>query len=349
MNVRVELGERSYDVALRAGARHDLADLVGARVPRARAAAIITTATVAAQPWFDLATGVPEHRITVPEGEAAKTPAILAAVVEQLAGQGLSRDDVVVGVGGGATTDLAGFAAAVYLRGVALVQVPTTLVGQVDAAIGGKTGVNLLAGKNLMGAIHQPVGVLGDTDTLATLPERERRSGFAEIAKCWLLEGRASAALAAASLEEMAGVAVALKARVVGADERDAGARALLNYGHTLAHALETYWLARDADRIRHGEAVAVGVAFAARLARSLGLVGDDVVAEHDAALDALGLSRQWPADTDAAAIMTLMGRDKKTHHDLTFVLAGPTGFAVVAGVDPAMVRAALEQFEGER
>lgn len=349
MKVRVELGERSYEVALGAGTRHELATLIASRAPRARAAAIVTTASVAAQPWFDVRTGVDEHLVLIPDGEGAKNPGALAALVEELASHALSRDDVVVGVGGGATTDVAGFAAAVYLRGVAVVHVPTTVVGQVDAAIGGKTGVNLRAGKNLMGAFHQPLGVLCDTDTLATLAERERRAGLGEVAKCWLLEGLGATQLAEATLERMIEVAVTFKAQLVGADEFEAGRRALLNYGHTLAHALETHWYSRDADLLRHGEAVAIGVAFAARLARDMGRVGEATVNEHDAVLDELDLRRSVPPGTDLAEVLALMSHDKKARHDLTFVLAGPTGFGVVSGVDPAVVARTLASFQGER
>ncbi len=348
MKVHIELGDRSYEVTLNEGARHDLAELMARRAPRARAAAIVAPASLTAQPWFDLVSGVAQSVVEIPEGEAAKTPAVVAQLVEHLADLGLSRDDVVVGVGGGAATDVAGFAAAVYLRGVPLIQVPTTVAGQVDAAIGGKTGVNLLSGKNLMGAVHQPLGVLCDTETLATLPERERRAGLGEVAKCWLLDGRNAAELATANFAEMAGVAITLKARVVSADEFEGGARALLNYGHTLAHALETGWLRRDAERLRHGEAVAIGVAYAARLARALGRVDDEVVLAHDAVLDALGLDHSLPTGTDIGELVDLMGHDKKARHDLTFVLAGPVGFDVVPGVDPLIVRAVLEQFEGE-
>ena len=348
MKVRVELGARSYEVTLDEGARHDLAELVARRAPRARAAAIVTPASLTAQSWFDLVSGVAQSVVEIPDGESAKSPTVVARLVEDLAELGLSRDDVVVGVGGGATTDVAGFAAAVYLRGVPLIHVPTTVAGQVDAAIGGKTGVNLRAGKNLMGAVHQPLGVLCDTETLATLPERERRAGLGEVAKCWLLDGRTAAELETTSFAEMAGVAVTLKARVVSADEFEGGDRAFLNYGHTLAHALEAWWLRRDTERLRHGEAVAIGVAYAARLARSLGRVGDEVVVAHDNVLDALGLDHSWPTGTDVGELVDLMGHDKKARHDLTFVLAGPVGFAVVPGVDPVIVRAVLEQFEGE-
>ncbi|HEV2427820.1 MAG TPA: 3-dehydroquinate synthase family protein, partial [Acidimicrobiales bacterium] len=278
------------------------------------------------------------------DGEAAKTPAHLAELLEALARAELSRDDVVVAVGGGALTDLAGLAAALYRRGVGVVMVPTTLAGQADAAIGGKTAVNLDVGKNLMGAIHQPLGVLCDLDTLATLPTREMAAGSAEIAKCWLLERRGAASVATTSLADRVAVAAALKAAVVSADEREAGGRALLNYGHTLAHALEA--IARErGDDLRHGEAVAVGLAFAARLARGLGRVGGDAVAEHDATLAAFGLSGRPPFAVAADDLLAAMAHDKKSRHDLAFVLDGPGGFALVAGVAPTAVARELELF----
>src|ERR1700684_75462 len=174
MNVTVDLGERSYDVVLENGARHQLASLLAARAPRARVAVIVTTPSIAEAPWFGVRSGLEQHVLTVPDGEAAKSLDVLEVLLEEVAQFELSRSDVLVGVGGGALTDLVGFAAATYLRGIALVQIPTSLVGQVDAAIGGKTGVNLRSGKNLVGAFHQPIGVLCDLATIATLPERER-------------------------------------------------------------------------------------------------------------------------------------------------------------------------------
>ncbi|MGH9020543.1 MAG: 3-dehydroquinate synthase, partial [Acidimicrobiales bacterium] len=280
MIITVDLGPRGYDVIIESGARHRLSAVVATRAPRARAAVVVTTEALVGRPWFDVTTGLSERVVTVPDGEAAKTPSGLAGLVDELAAAGLSRDDVVVAAGGGALTDLVGFAAAVYRRGVAVIHVPTTLVGQADAAIGGKSAVNLTRGKNLMGVVHQPVGVLCDLDTLATLAPRELRSGLAEVAKCWILESRAASAVAATGLEERVAVAAALKAAIVSDDEHESGRRALLNYGHTLAHAMEA--LARErGDDLRHGEAVAVGLAFAPRLARSLGSVDDRVVAEH--------------------------------------------------------------------
>jgi 5-deoxy-5-amino-3-dehydroquinate synthase len=349
VNVNVELADRSYDVVLGDGARHQLKSLLGERVPKAQACALVTSSSLRAQGWFDFDAGIGQHVIEVPEGEGAKTLGVLEDVCEELARLRLSRDDVVVGVGGGAITDLAGFAAAVYLRGVALVQVPTTLVGQVDAAIGGKTGVNLTAGKNLVGAFHQPHGVLCDFEVLTSLPERERLSGLGEVAKCWLLERRLASDLSATPLADLVTISVQLKAAVVSADEREGGRRALLNYGHTLAHALESLALARDVDELRHGEAVAIGLAFAARLAHRLGRVDEQEVRRHDEVLEALGLSGRLPPRFEVSDVIESMGHDKKAHHDLTFVLASTEGFDVVPNIDPSLVADVLTTFRGER
>jgi len=261
---------------------------------------------------------------------------------------GLSRRDVVVAVGGGATTDLVGFAAAVYLRGVSVVHVATSLVAQVDAAIGGKTGVNLTSGKNLVGAFHQPLGVLCDLDVLSTLSERERIGGHGEIAKCWLLRNGSRAMLDQVSTEELIVESVRLKAEIVGSDEREGAQRALLNYGHTLAHALEASALAGGDVEIRHGEAVGIGLAFAVRLARRLGRVGDDAVRTHDEVLDFFSLPRHLDQHWSVDELVLAMGRDKKAHHDLTFVLAGPDGYESVAGVPEWVVREELSAFQGE-
>ncbi len=348
MNVSVELGERSYDVVLGDGARHQLAAVIAERAPRARAAVIVTTPHIAAQPWFDVTSGIEQHVLTVVDGESAKSLDVLETLLEEVAKFELSRNDVIVGVGGGALTDLAGFAAATYLRGVALVQVPTSLVGQVDAAIGGKTGVNLRSGKNLVGAFHQPIGVLCDFETIATLPERERLGGLGEVAKCWLLEGGFAAELTEVSLHDLIVMSVKLKAAIVSADEREGGRRALLNYGHTLAHALEKVALARDDDELRHGEAVAIGLAFAVRLAEALGRVDQSEVARHDEVLDVFGLQRRVPEHLASSLLLEAMSHDKKAHHDLTFVLAGAEGFETVRGVDPQLVSDVLENFRGE-
>lgn len=345
LTIPVALGERAYDVRLGPGARHDLADLIARRAPRAQSAAIITSASLRALPWWDITTGLNDIVIEVPDGEEAKSFAVLAAVSEQLAAHRLSRHDVVVAVGGGALTDLAGFAAAIYLRGIAVVHVATTVAGQVDAAIGGKTAIDIAAGKNLVGAFHQPLGVLCDLDTLATLPARDRVAGMAEVAKCWLLEGRSLDFLGDALTEELMTLAIRLKADVVAGDEREGGRRALLNFGHTLGHAVEAVSLARTVDPLRHGEAVAIGLSFAARLARDLGRVDETYVALTDAVVRGFGLDPRLPEGYHADELLTLMAGDKKAHHDLTFVLAGADGIEVVSGVDPVTVRNALVAF----
>lgn len=348
MNVQVALNDRSYEVVLREGARHQVIAFVRARCPKVESIVVVTSASLRGEPWFDFVDDKSVQVIEVPEGESSKNFATLQALCERLADLELSRDDVLIGVGGGAITDLVGFAAAVYLRGIEVVHVPTSLVGQVDAAIGGKTAINLALGKNLVGAFHQPLGVFCDFETLATLPERERLSGMGEIAKCWLLDGRDVQRLENTSLIELIEMSVRLKALIVSDDEFESGRRALLNYGHTLAHAIETLALERDVDELRHGEAVAIGLAFAARLAHALGRVDADVIVRHDEVLRTLGLNRRVPDDLDTMDIIRAMGHDKKAHHDLTFVLAGGNGFEVVAGVEPSTVARVLESFRGE-
>jgi 5-deoxy-5-amino-3-dehydroquinate synthase len=344
----VALERGPYDVVVEDGARQRLAALIAEKAPRARSVAVVTSASLVGQPWFDVTSGLEQFTLLVPEGESAKTFSALEELLEAFAEGRLSRDDVVVAVGGGAITDLAGFAAAVYLRGVALVQVPTSLVGQVDAAVGGKTGINLLAGKNLVGAFYQPLGVLCDPSVLATLSARDRLSGLGEVAKCWLLENRDVSSLRAATLTELIEMAVSLKVALVAVDEREGGSRVLLNYGHTLAHALEKLALRRGSDELRHGEAVAIGLAFAARLARALGRGGDEVVAHHDEVLRACGLEGKLPARYDPDELLEAMTFDKKARHDLSFVLAGPDGYSLVTGVDRSVVANVLEQFKGE-
>jgi 5-deoxy-5-amino-3-dehydroquinate synthase len=210
----------------------------------------------------------------------------------------------------------------------------------VDAAIGGKTGVNLPEGKNLVGAIWQPTAVLCDTETLATLPPREYRSGLGEMAKYAFL---GVPGLRDLSLDDAVAACVACKADVVGSDERESGRRAVLNYGHTLAHALET----TGGYDLRHGEAVAIGLVFAARLARRLGRVDADRVAEHEAVVAAYDLPMRPPPGWDAHDLITVMARDKKaTNGGLTFVLDGPNGLEVVTGVAADAVEATLGEFE---
>jgi len=322
--VTVPVGERSYDVLVGSGVRNRLPDVVPAS---ARRAAIVTQASIPAE----ADPGIEHRTFTIGDGEEAKSLATIERLCRDLSAWGFTRGDVVIGLGGGLVTDLAGFAAAVYHRGVAAVHVPTTLLGMVDAAIGGKTGVNLPEGKNLVGAFWQPAAVLCDTDLLATLPEREWRCGRGEMAKYHFLTGNDLLPLA---LDDRIARCVEIKAAVVGDDERESGARALLNYGHTLAHALE---VAGRFD-LRHGEAVAVGLVFAAELARELGRIDDDRVAYHRHVVKTYELDAGLPAGTDPDELVTLMARDKKALDGLTFVLDGPRGLEVVAGVERAAI-----------
>jgi 5-deoxy-5-amino-3-dehydroquinate synthase len=253
----------------------------------------------------------------------------------------------VVAVGGGVVTDLAGFAAATYHRGIAYVNVPTSLLAQVDAAIGGKTGVNIPEGKNLVGAFWQPSAVLCDTATLSTLPQREWASGRGEMAKYAFLavpEGSGpDASLIGLPLVEQVARCAQIKADVVAADEREGDRRMVLNYGHTLAHALEAASFgATGQPDLRHGEAVAVGLVFAALLSRRLGRIDDDRVALHRRVVGAFDLRAELPDDVDPVSLVSYMGRDKKAHHDLTFVLDGPHGVEPVRGIDAADVLATL-------
>jgi len=276
------------------------------------------------------------HRFAIGVGEQFKTIATVQELCEGLAEAGLTRGDVVVAVGGGMVTDVAGFAAASYHRGISVVHVPTTLLGMIDAAIGGKTGVNLPQGKNLVGAFWQPSGVICDLDTLATLPEREVRCGNGEMAKYHFLTGDDLAAL---DLEARVARCVEIKAEVVASDERESGRRAILNYGHTLAHALEI----ASGHEIAHGEAVSIGLIFAARLAERLGRIDSARVAEHlDVVGGLYGLQTDIPHVGSADELLALMSRDKKAIDGLTFVLDGPNGVELVADIDPAIVRDVL-------
>ena len=329
ITVPVDLGDRSYDVLVGAGARHRLLEILPHGVKRA---AVVTQASIG----VDVDPGVEWCTFEIDEGEDAKNIETVEQLCRQWARWGLTRADVVVAVGGGVVTDTAGFAAAVYHRGVAVIHVPTTLLGQVDAAIGGKTGVNVPEGKNLVGAFWQPSGVLCDTEVLATLPPREYRSGCGEMAKYAFL---GVDDLLDLPLDEAVAACVRCKAEVVGADERESGRRAILNYGHTLAHALET---AGRYD-LRHGEAVGIGLVFAAELARALGRIDDERVAEHRAVVARYDLPLTLPPDADDERLVELMGHDKKAVDGLTFVLDGPRGIEVVKGVARADIDAALE------
>ena len=326
--VRVDLGERSYDVVVGAGAVTELASLLPKSAKRA---VIVTQAGVPSLPELPL----PTQLIQIPDGEDHKTLATIEQLCRGFATFGLTRSDVVIGVGGGLVTDVAGFAAASYHRGTAVVHVATTLLAMVDAAIGGKTGVNLPEGKNLVGAFWQPSGVVCDTNALDTLPDRELRCGWGEVAKYHFLTGDD---LMAIDTDERIARCAQIKAEIVSEDEREGGKRALLNYGHTYAHAIET----ASGHRFAHGEAVAIGMICAAHLARLMGRVDDQRVAEHYAVLDAYGLLSRLPEDLDHRQLLDIMGRDKKATSGLTFIVDGATGLETVVGVDPEVVLRSL-------
>ncbi len=332
ITVPVPLGERSYDVLVGRGVR---SRLPGVLPDGARRAAIVTQAAI---PWW-VDPGIEHETFLVAEGEDAKTLGTIEDLCRRFSRWGLTRSDVVIGVGGGMVTDVAGLAAAVYHRGLPVVHVATTLLGQIDAAIGGKTGVNLPEGKNLVGAFWQPHAVLCDTEMIDTLPPAELRSGLGEIAKYHFLDdaGRGRD-LAELSRDEQVAACVEIKAASVAADEREGGRRALLNYGHTLAHAIET----AGRHGLRHGEAVGVGLVFAAVLARRVGRIDDERVAEHRRVVSGFGLPARIPDGLADGRLIDLMRRDKKATAGLTFILDGPDGVEVVTGVPEDAVRDAL-------
>ena len=320
---------RSYPVLVGPQAAEELASVLRSGVQRV---AVVTQPDipVTVDPGVD-------HRIfPIPNGETAKTLSTIEELCRAFAAWGLTRGDAVVGVGGGVVTDVAGFTAASYHRGLPVVHVATTLLAQIDAAIGGKTGVNLPEGKNLVGAFWQPAAVLCDTSTLDTLPAREMRCGLGEMAKYHFLGGDDLADLA---FDQQVARCVEIKADIVAADERDTGRRAVLNYGHTLGHAIET----TGRYDLRHGEAVAIGLIYAAELGRALERIDSDRVAEHRRIVDGYGLPGSLPEGAQADDLMAAMARDKKAVDGLTFALDGPTGVEVVASIDPGLVRDTLE------
>jgi 3-dehydroquinate synthase len=288
--------------------------------------------------------------IEVPDAEAGKSIEVAARCWDALGGARFTRTDAVLGVGGGAVTDLAGFVAACWLRGVAAVQVPTSLLGMVDAAVGGKTGVNTAAGKNLVGAFHPPAGVVCDLSTLDTLPPADLTAGLAEVIKCGfiadpvildLIEAGFEVGPAAPALPELVERAVRVKAEVVGADLRESGRREVLNYGHTLGHAIERV----EDYRWRHGDAVAVGLVFAAALARRTGRLDEPTAARHRNVLESVGLPVRyrpdvWPRLHDAMRV------DKKARGArLRFVvLDGLAEPSILDGPPDGDLRAAYEE-----
>ena len=375
--IRVD-GPTPYDVSIGHGSLGLLGDVIagagagrgdGAVAAVRTRAAVLHPPSVAAPAAMAGAVlrrvGVDVLDVPLPDAEAAKTAGVAAQVWDRLGNAGFTRSDWIIGVGGGATTDLAGFVAATWLRGVRFVAVPTTLLGMVDAAVGGKTGINIAAGKNLVGAFWEPAAVLCDLDLLAGLPATEYRTGMAEVVKCGfvadpvILDAIEADPDRAARFDpqlsaELIARSIAVKARVVAADLTETAAttaattataredgsisREILNYGHTLGHAVER----REQYRWRHGDAVAVGLVYAAELARAGGVLDDPTADRHRSVLDSLGLPTGYPADA-WPDLLAGMRTDKKARGDLLrfVVLHGLADPAILAGPAPELLEGA--------
>ena len=355
--------ERAYQVVIGGGLLGELPRLLGDTVQRVLIIHPAVLAASASAVREDLRSqGYQVFLAEVPEAEAGKSAEVAAFCWQVLGQADFTRSDAVVGLGGGATTDLAGFVAATWLRGIRVVQVPTTLLAMVDAAVGGKTGINTAEGKNLVGAFHSPAGVLCDLSTLETLPRFDVVAGLGEVIKCGfiadprileLVEANAAALADLGSappqtwsvLRELIERSVRVKAEVVGADLREAGLREILNYGHTFGHAIEQV----ERYTWRHGAAVSVGMVFAAELARLAGRLSDEDVARHRSTLRAVGLPTTYRGDR-WEQLLAAMRRDKKTRGDLLrFVVLDEIGRpGRLEGPDPALLAAAYAEVSHE-
>ncbi|MEA2881615.1 MAG: 3-dehydroquinate synthase [Bradyrhizobium sp.] len=358
--VDVALGDRAYDIVIGRGVLASLGARVAALRPGARAA-IVTDEYVATH-WLRrteaslLDAGIAASRIVVDEGEVSKSYEGLEYVCEELIAAKVERNDLVIALGGGVVGDLAGFAAAVLRRGVDFVQVPTSLLAQVDSSVGGKTGINSPRGKNLVGAFHQPLLVVADTAVLDTLSQRQFRAGYAEVAKygvlgdeaflAWLEANHADIFAGGAAREHAIATSCRAKAAIVMRDERENGERALLNLGHTFGHALEA--ATGFSDRLYHGEGVAIGMVLAAELSAELGMIAETDAVRIQRHLAAAGLPTRLQdiagftqEKIGAGALLELMAQDKKVRRGrLTFILLKAVGQAViVSDVEPSLVR----------
>jgi len=330
--VDVRLPGREYPVLIGHGAVNQINQVLP---PAARRAIIVTQEGIPA----NITLPIESKTVVIGQGETAKSLATIEDLSQQFAEMGITRQDVIIGVGGGMVTDVAGFAAATWHRGTPVVHVATSLLAMVDAAIGGKTGVNLPQGKNLVGAFWQPSAVICDLDFLSTLPERELRCGLGEVAKYHFLTGDDLLSL---SLDERVARCVSIKGAFVEQDERESGKRAFLNYGHTLAHALETV----GKHQLAHGEAVAIGLIFAARLARALGRIDDARVDYHELVVgQTYSLQTRMPSGLDINELLAAMARDKKALHGLTFILDSSNGLEIVSDIPADVVRSELINF----
>jgi 3-dehydroquinate synthase len=350
MSTRITVaGPTPYDVVV----GHDLLGELPALLEGAARVAVVHPAVLAAHAAA-LRDGLDQDvlLIEVPDGEGAKTLQVAGSCWDLLGAAGFTRSDAIVGLGGGATTDLAGWVAAAWLRGVRVVQVPTTLAGMVDAAVGGKTGINTARGKNLVGAFHPPAGVLCDLGMLATLPAADYRAGLAEVVKCGFIadpvildlietDPAAAAQPGSAVERELVERSVRVKAEVVGEDLTEQGRREILNYGHTLGHAVER----AEGYRWRHGEAVSIGLVYAAALARRLGRLDADTAARHRSVLDSLGLPTGYRQDAFPALLDTMRVDKKARGNRLRFiVLDGLARPGTADGPDSGVLSAAYEE-----
>src|SRR6184192_3989333 len=366
ITVGVALAERAYDIVIGRDVLQSLGTRVATLRPGSRVA-IVTDRNVAKH-WLEKTetslsgAGIATSRIIVDEGEGSKTYAGLEQVSEALIKARIERNDLVIALGGGVVGDLAGFAAAILRRGVDLVQVPTSLLAQVDSSVGGKTGINSPQGKNLLGAFHQPLLVVADTAVLDTLPPRQFRAGYAEIAKygvlgdeaffAWIEANHADIFAGGAARDHAIATSCRAKAAIVSRDERETGERALLNLGHTFGHALEA--ATGFSDRLFHGEGVAIGMVLAAQFSAQLGMIPDSAAARVKHHLAAVGLPTRLQDIAgfaqeglpDADALLGLMAQDKKVKRGkLTFILLEAVGRAVIANdVEPSRVRGFLQQ-----
>jgi 3-dehydroquinate synthase len=363
--VPVALGDRAYDIVIGRDTIETLGPRIKALRPGARVAVLtdenVARAHLARVAGILQASGIEATPIVVPPGEGSKNYATFETVCEAIVAARIERNDLVVALGGGVIGDLAGFAAASVRRGLDFVQVPTSLLAQVDSSVGGKTGINSRHGKNLVGAFHQPILVIADTAILDTLPEREFRAGYAEVAKygllgdadffTWLETNWRDVFSGGAAREHAIAVSCRAKAGVVARDERETGERALLNLGHTFGHAFEAG--AGYSQRLLHGEAVALGCVLAFEFSERQGLVGGNSVARVRAHFADAGLPTKigdvQGGVPDVDRLMDLIAQDKKVKRGkLTFILVRGVGQAYVANdVDPAAIRAFLAEKRG--
>ncbi|MEP4768751.1 MAG: 3-dehydroquinate synthase [Roseibium sp.] len=355
--VRVDLGARSYDIRIGRGVLETAGAEIAAVLPDARLAVVVdeTVAKLHLDAFSDSleAAGLDHTVITVPPGESTKCFSEFERLCDEILAARLERGDAVVALGGGVVGDLTGFAAAAVRRGMAFIQVPTTVLAQVDSSVGGKTGINSRHGKNLIGAFHQPGLVLADTAILDTLPLRDFRAGYAEVAKygllgdveffAWLEDNWKAVFAGGPERDEAVARSCQAKADVVAADELEAGGRALLNLGHTFGHALESA-VSYETERLVHGEGVSIGMMLAHEFSGQLGLIGEDTVARVHKHLSEVGLPvrvQDIPGQLpQVEAFMDIIAQDKKVSRGaLTFILTRGIGEAFVEkGVEPHLV-----------